>query len=102
MGGKHEKKILMLVALMLFGGLAAGRLNAQMKHSGNTGKCDFTILGNQVICPVTGDKFVITKNSPQMEYKGKTYFFCCPGCPAKFKANPEKYLKGGSEKQMQM
>ncbi len=29
------------------------------------------------------------------EYKGNTYYFCCPGCEAKFKADPEKYLGGG-------
>ncbi|MGZ4787231.1 MAG: heavy metal translocating P-type ATPase [Terriglobales bacterium] len=28
----------------------------------------------------------------QAEYKGNTYYFCCPGCEAKFKADPEKYL----------
>jgi Cu+-exporting ATPase len=26
------------------------------------------------------------------EYKGQTYYFCCAGCEAKFKAQPEKYL----------
>lgn len=26
------------------------------------------------------------------EYKGKAYYFCCPGCATKFKAEPEKYL----------
>jgi P-type Cu+ transporter len=31
------------------------------------------------------------------EYKGKNYYFCCPGCETKFKADPEKYLaKPGS------
>jgi Cu+-exporting ATPase len=27
------------------------------------------------------------------EHKGKTYYFCCASCAAKFKAEPEKYLK---------
>ncbi|MGO4209352.1 heavy metal translocating P-type ATPase [Terriglobus sp. 2YAB30_2] len=26
------------------------------------------------------------------EHQGKTYYFCCPNCAAKFKADPEKYL----------
>ena len=26
-------------------------------------------------------------------YKGKTYYFCAPGCLKAFKANPQKYLK---------
>jgi YHS domain-containing protein len=41
-------------------------------------------------CPVMGDK--ISKDTPyKMEYKGKVIGFCCSGCPATFKANPEKY-----------
>ncbi len=27
------------------------------------------------------------------EYKGKTYYFCAPGCKKKFEADPEKYTK---------
>lgn len=26
------------------------------------------------------------------EYKGKTYYFCAPGCKKAFDENPEKYL----------
>jgi YHS domain-containing protein len=29
-------------------------------------------------------------------YKGKTYYFCAPGCKKTFEENPEKYV-GGSE-----
>ena len=29
-------------------------------------------------------------------YKGKTYYFCAPGCKKTFEDNPEKYV-GGSE-----
>lgn len=27
------------------------------------------------------------------EYKGKTYFFCAPGCKTVFDKEPEKYVK---------
>ena len=27
------------------------------------------------------------------EYKGKTYYFCSPGCKVDFEKDPEKYLK---------
>jgi len=27
------------------------------------------------------------------EYKGKTYYFCAPGCKKEFDDNPEKYIK---------
>ena len=26
------------------------------------------------------------------EYKGKTYYFCAPGCKKEFDDNPEKYI----------
>jgi len=26
------------------------------------------------------------------EYKGKTYYFCAPGCKVAFEKDPEKYL----------
>jgi len=26
-------------------------------------------------------------------YKGKTYYFCAPGCKIAFEEKPEKYLK---------
>jgi len=26
-------------------------------------------------------------------YKGKTYYFCAPGCKIAFEENPEKYLE---------
>jgi YHS domain-containing protein len=44
----------------------------------------------QKTCPVMGgaiDKSVF------VDYKGKRVYFCCSGCPATFKADPEKYLK---------
>ncbi|MEE8470691.1 MAG: YHS domain-containing protein [Dehalococcoidia bacterium] len=28
------------------------------------------------------------------EYKGKTYYFCAPGCKKAFDADPEKYVTG--------
>ncbi len=34
------------------------------------------------------------KTAPaKSEYKGKTYYFCAPGCKAKFEKNPDKYVK---------
>ena len=33
------------------------------------------------------------KTAPaKSEYKGKTYYFCAPGCKKTFDANPEKYI----------
>ena len=44
----------------------------------------------QTVCPVLGgniDKKVL------IDYQGKRIYFCCPGCPAEFSKDPEKYLK---------
>lgn len=30
------------------------------------------------------------------EYKGKTYYFCAPGCLSAFREEPEKYLDGNA------
>ena len=40
-------------------------------------------------------KMDVEENSPAAtsEYKGKTYYFCAPGCKKAFDADPEKYLK---------
>ena len=47
----------------------------------------------EVICPVTGEKFEKTETTASFEYEGTTYYFCCPGCKPKFDADPEKYIK---------
>lgn len=47
------------------------------------------------VCPVMGNK--IDVDGPTVEYNGKLYGFCCPGCDAKFEKNPEKYSKNLSE-----
>jgi YHS domain-containing protein len=32
------------------------------------------------------------------EYKGKTYYFCAPGCVLDFEEDPEKYLDKSKER----
>ncbi|MDO8684974.1 MAG: YHS domain-containing protein [Armatimonadota bacterium] len=44
-------------------------------------------------CPVMGGEVKDLKKAPKSVYKGKTYYFCCPGCKPKFDKNPEKYIK---------
>jgi YHS domain-containing protein len=46
-----------------------------------------------VECPVTGEKIHKNMAVGTMEYKGKTYYFCCPDCIEKFKQNPEKFIE---------
>lgn len=46
-----------------------------------------------VVCPVTGDKMKKSKAYDKVEYKGKTYYFCCDMCKPMFLKDPEKYIK---------
>jgi YHS domain-containing protein len=50
-------------------------------------------VGDRTKCPVSGDEFVVSPTSPKAEYKGKTYYFCCPGCDKEFAKDPEKFLQ---------
>ena len=50
-------------------------------------------LGDRTKCPVSGKEFVVTADSPKVEYKGKTYYTCCGDCQQDFQKDPEKYLK---------
>lgn len=45
-------------------------------------------------CAITGEAIASVKNAAGSQvYNGKTYYFCCPGCVAKFKADPAKYAE---------
>ena len=51
-------------------------------------------IGNTVTCPVMGGKFEVTKSTPVIDYKGKSYYLCCDHCVADFrKTNSAKYAK---------
>jgi len=46
------------------------------------------------VCPVMGTKIPdVSKAAGHSVYKGKTYYFCCPGCKPKFDKNPKKYAE---------
>lgn len=47
------------------------------------------------VCPVLGNE--VDGETELVEYNGKYYGFCCPGCDTRFKKNPEKYSKNLSE-----
>ena len=44
----------------------------------------------QTICPVLAGNI---DKSIYVDYKGKRIYFCCQGCDAEFKKDPEKYMK---------
>lgn len=41
------------------------------------------------VCHMTVDE---DSAAATTEYKGKTYYFCSPGCKKEFEADPEAYL----------
>jgi len=43
-----------------------------------------------VVCGMSIDP---AKAAAKSEYRGKTYYFCAPGCKADFDREPETYLK---------
>jgi len=49
-------------------------------------------IGDTSSCPVSGETFVVTADSPRVEHEGRTYYFCCAGCDARFQANPQQFL----------
>lgn len=65
----------------------SGTLSAGVKTPGEAQ------IGDKTVCPVTGEGFTVTASSPKANYKGKTVYFCCGGCDADFRANPELYMK---------
>ncbi len=45
------------------------------------------------VCPVMGTAIAdVNKAAGKSVYKGKAYYFCCPGCKPEFDKNPEKYV----------
>jgi RND family efflux transporter MFP subunit len=45
------------------------------------------------VCGMNVDVSVAAKASTMSEYRGKTYYFCCPHCKAQFDKNPDQYIK---------
>jgi Cu+-exporting ATPase len=37
------------------------------------------------------------KAAAKSEHKGKTYYFCAPGCKKAFDKEPDKFIKGEKE-----
>lgn len=50
-------------------------------------------IGKETVCPVSGEKFKVGKDTLAASYKGRVYYFCCSGCDKSFSKDPEKYLK---------
>ncbi len=47
-------------------------------------------MAKDLVCGMEVDEATAQWKS---EYKGKTYYFCAPGCKRTFEENPEKYVE---------
>jgi len=47
-------------------------------------------MATDPVCKMTVDEKTAAGKS---DYNGKTYYFCSPGCKAKFDQNPQQYGK---------
>ena len=92
------KKLILTVIFIISSSILFAQACGSGLHSSQDMKqekeCDFSKIGNYMICPVTKEKFQANEKSENSEYKGKIYIFCCPMCKGKFEKEPEKYIKG--------
>jgi len=51
-------------------------------------------MAKDPVCGMNADPQTAVGKS---EYKGQTYYFCCPGCKTSFDNNPEKHLSPHQE-----
>src|SRR5690606_17524350 len=65
-----------------------------MKHSSGVSEVSGDVNDiNDDTCPVSGEP--LGENPKTVNYLGKEYKFCCPGCVAEFKEEPMDYIKEG-------
>ncbi|RYG85683.1 MAG: YHS domain-containing protein [Alphaproteobacteria bacterium] len=58
----------------------------------NTVEKTSVAASSELHCAITDEGIASVKDAAGSEvYNGKTYYFCCPGCVTKFKADPAKY-----------
>jgi len=50
-------------------------------------------IGKITICPVMNLKISVREDTQVIDYKGKSYYFCCSSCVDEFKKDPDKFAK---------
>lgn len=59
-------------------------------------------LPKETVCPVSGQKVHPDASTKWTAYRGKVYYFCCPGCEPRFVANADGYASGTAPKMKMM
>ena len=63
---------------------------AEMDTEPVSDDCQEDHMEKDVVCGMQVDP---TKAAGSSQYNGKMYYFCSPGCKAKFDADPDRFLK---------
>jgi len=51
-------------------------------------------IGDKTTCAMHSDAvFTVTASTPKVEYRGRTYYFCCPECAKSFAERPGDFVK---------
>jgi len=85
-----------LAAVPIGAGIAAGLAYVVVGSHDHGGDMEESIASEvtEITCPVWGTVISNARmTSGKSEYKGKTYYFCCPECKEKFSRDPERYVK---------
>ena len=85
---KFKFGLLALLIVAVLGSMSLGLEPKKLKPSAKK-----IVKVQEVRCPITGGKVDPAKTKLKTVYKGKTYYFCCAGCPEEFAKNPGKYAK---------
>ena len=94
-----RKSMLMgiIAAVPIGTGIAAGLayvVGGSHDHHGGDMEESIASATSEITCPVWGTLISEPRMASGMsEYKGKTYYFCCPECKGKFSRDPERYAK---------
>lgn len=48
-------------------------------------------VGKKALCPVMNINFEVAKGTQVIDYKGKSYYFCCENCVQEFQKDPDKF-----------
>jgi len=74
-------------------GFCCGNCKAKAEKADDQVSCCFDAIDKgfteQTTCPLSGKPI---KADVFVEHEGKKVYFCCPGCPKGFEADPAKYL----------
>jgi YHS domain-containing protein len=78
-----------IAGLVVVGLLFSVGVKGYAQSTGVEGTKQVVAAGNK-FCPVSGDP---VSGKDFVEYNGKSYGLCCPGCAATFLKEPEKYIE---------